>query len=127
MTVFRRCLDQILNDLEGAVAATLMGVDGLAVDSVAREDLSAGNGTMVELDALIIEYSSLLQEVQRRAHIFAAGGLEELTIRAENVATIIRPVTREYFVALSMRPNASMGKARYVLKLHAPSIIEELQ
>lgn len=109
-------LERICERLDGALAATVMGVDGLTVDSVA-----AGPPPVLDTDveSLLVEYSSLLGQVQRSAQMFAAGRLEELTIASEHLTTLIRPLTGDYFVALTIGPTASVGKGRYLLRVHA--------
>ena len=82
-TPFRSRLENICHDVEGAVLATVMGLDGLPVDTVSGD-------SDIDVAALVVEYSSLLQQVSRTAQVLAAGNLEELTIRSDNLTTIIR-------------------------------------
>jgi predicted regulator of Ras-like GTPase activity (Roadblock/LC7/MglB family) len=100
-----------------------MGVDGIPVTAYEVEGV-ADDG--VDVSSLLIEYSSLISQVQRSAQMFAAGGLEELSITSERLTMIIRPVTGEYFLALAMRSNANFGKGRYLLRIHAPQLATEL-
>jgi predicted regulator of Ras-like GTPase activity (Roadblock/LC7/MglB family) len=119
---FDRALRTICSSVDGAVGATLMGVDGIPVQQYEVEGDSGG----VDVASLLIEYSSLIGQVQRSAQMFAAGGLEELSISSENLTTIIRPVTGEYFLALALKSNANFGKGRYLLRIHAPRLAAEL-
>ena len=109
-------LERICARLEGALAATVMGLDGLMVDSVAT---GQAPGADADVESLLVEYSTLLGQVQRSAQMFAAGSLEELTIASQHLTTLIRPLTVDYFVALTLGPNASIGKGRYLLRVHA--------
>lgn len=108
--------------VEGAVAATIMGVDGIPVQAFEVEGLEDG----VDVSSLLIEYSNLIGQVQRSAQMFAAGGLEELAITSERLTTIIRPVTAEYFLALALRSTANFGKGRYLVRINAPRLAGEL-
>ena len=110
-------LERICSRLEGALGATVMGLDGLTVDSVDAACPTLDGETDVE--SLLVEYSSLLGQVQRSAQMFAAGKLEELTIASQHLTTLIRPLTGEYFIALTLGPSASLGKGRYLLRIHA--------
>lgn len=110
---FRVPLQSICSAIPGAVAATLMGRDGIPVETV--EASSAD----IDVASLLVEFSSLLDQIGRSAQMFAAGELRELSIRSENLTTIFRPLTDEYFVALALRPEASLGKGRYLLRLNA--------
>lgn len=109
-------LERICARLEGALGASVMGIDGLTVDSVAADPPPAAK---TDVESLLVEYSTLLGQVQRSAQMFAAGKLEELTISSENLTTLIRPLTGEYFIALTIGPSASVGKGRYLLRIHA--------
>jgi predicted regulator of Ras-like GTPase activity (Roadblock/LC7/MglB family) len=118
MSDFAEQLESIVRAVDGAVAATIMGVDGIPVQAYEAEAGADG----VDLSSLLVEYSSLIPQVQRSAQMFAAGELEELSITSERLVTIIRPVTPEYFLALAMRTSAVSGKGRYLLRVHAPKL-----
>jgi len=118
---FRVPLQSICSALTGAVAATLMDRDGIAIETV-----EAPHEGQIDITALVVELSSLLDRVRKSAQMFAAGGLQELSVRSENLTTIIRPLTEDYFIALALRPDASIGKGRYLLRLNAHRLTEAL-
>jgi predicted regulator of Ras-like GTPase activity (Roadblock/LC7/MglB family) len=122
MSDFNLALQTICASVDGAVGATLMGIDGIPVEQFEVD----GDRVDVDVSSLLIEYSSLISQVQRSAQMFAAGGLEELSIASEHLTTIIRPVTGEYFLALALRSNANFGKGRYMLRIHAPRLAADL-
>lgn len=111
----------IVGSVDGAVAATIMGIDGIPVQVYEVEDKED-----VDISSLLVEYTALVPQVQRSAQMFAAGGLEELSIKSERLVTIIRPVNAEYLLALALRTNANMGKGRYLLRVHAPKLAGDL-
>lgn len=125
MADFRGSLEAICAALPGAVAASLMSADGLPVETHEASALSPG-GEPVDLGSLMVEYSTVLGQVQRTGEVFAAGALEEISIRSQNLLTLMRPVNQEYFLALAMHPDANAGKGRYLLRIHAPRLIEDL-
>lgn len=125
MTIFREHLEQICDALDGTVAATVMGVDGLPVESISRAPKN-GQSNGVEVDALLVEYSSLLDQIHRSAQVFAAGGLQEMSICSERLTAIFRLVTPDYFIAVALSPESNAGKARYILRKHAPALVAEL-
>ena len=110
----------MMSALDGALSASIMGVDGLPVDQV---DVDAGD---VDVSSLMVEFSSLLGQVRRSAQMFAAGGLEELTISSENITAIIRPITEDYLLCLALRPGANFGKGRYLLRVNASKLVAPL-
>ncbi len=110
-------LRTICGGVDGALVASIMGVDGLPVDS-----FETGTTQDVDWSSLFVEYSSVLKQVKQSAEMLEAGVLEELSIRSERLTTIIRPLTSEYFVALGILPGGNSGKGRYLLKIHAPEL-----
>jgi predicted regulator of Ras-like GTPase activity (Roadblock/LC7/MglB family) len=123
MTDFSTHLQSISTAVDGVIAVTLMGNDGIPVEAY---EPATNSGGELDVSSLLIEYSSLIAQVQRSAQMFAAGGLEELSIASERLTTIIRPVTSEYFLALAMRANSNVGKGRYLLRIHAPKLASQL-
>ena len=121
--MFETELRSICSAVQGAVAASVMGNDGIPLTAYTVEGTQDDG---VDVSSLLIEYSSLISQVQRSAQMFAAGGLEELSITSERLTMVIRPVTGEYFVALAMRKAANSGKGRYLLRIHAPRFAGEL-
>lgn len=119
---FREHLERICDDLDGAVAACLMGADGLPVEAVERFQDHEG----IDANSLFVEYSSLLPQLRQSAEMFTAGAVEELCVRSEGLTAVIRPVTEEYFLALALRPGGNLGKGRYLLRLVAPQLVDEL-
>jgi predicted regulator of Ras-like GTPase activity (Roadblock/LC7/MglB family) len=111
-------LQEICGRLDGALAATVMGFDGLPVDAYHHQEA----GEDLDISSLLVEFSSLLGQVKASAQMFAAGGLEELSVRSERLTTLIRPLGDEYFLALALRPDANTGKGRYLLRIHAPGL-----
>jgi predicted regulator of Ras-like GTPase activity (Roadblock/LC7/MglB family) len=113
-------------ELPGTVAVTLMGFDGLPVDTIETGALPSPEDGGIDLSSLLVEYSNVLAQVQRTGEIFASGPIEELSIRSENLMTLIRPVNSEYFLALALRPEANAGRGRYLLRVNAPKLIDAL-
>lgn len=124
MNTFEARLRAICGSIDGAIVVTLMGVDGIPVQTI-QVAPPEPEGEL-DVSSLLVEYSSLIPQVQRSAQMFAAGGLEELSITSERLVTILRPVTSEYFVALALRSSANLGKGRYLLRIHAPKLASEL-
>lgn len=121
MNDFNERLRSIVHAVDGAIAASIMGIDGIPVDAYERR-----GDDSIELEPLLIEYSALIMQVQNSAQMFAAGQLEELSIKSERLVTIIRPVNREYFIALALSSDANFGKGRYLLRINAPRLASAL-
>jgi hypothetical protein len=54
------------------------------------------------------------------------GTASEVAIQAENMTTLMRLLNEEYFIAVAMRPQGNIGKARFLLRTSAPKLLENL-
>jgi predicted regulator of Ras-like GTPase activity (Roadblock/LC7/MglB family) len=118
---FREQLQDVCRSCDGAVACTLMGVDGIEIDT----HLEPG-GDEVDVKSLLVEYSSLFRTASEASQAHEAGGVAELAIASEKLLTVARLVSPEYFMAVALRPDGNFGKARYLLRVAAPKLLAEL-
>ena len=118
--MFRENLRRIVEQTEGGVAGLLMGFDGIAVDSYSREP------EKLDIQTVGMEFSFILTQVRKATEILEVGGVQEVTIRAEQVTILIRVLTPEYFLALAVNPQGNTGKGRYLLRVVAPQLQAEL-
>lgn len=120
---FRENLQSIVDSVPGAVSATIMGFDGIAIDSY---DNPAG-GPTVDMQTLMVEYSSATQQLRRAAgETPTLGSLVELAVMREGNTCLLRPLTDEYFMAVVVNPHGLVGKARYMLRMIAPQVLKDL-
>jgi predicted regulator of Ras-like GTPase activity (Roadblock/LC7/MglB family) len=118
--MFQENLKRLVTGTEGGVAGLLMGFDGIAVDSYS----APGGG--VDINTVGMEFSFILTQVRKATEILEVGGVSEVTIRCENLTMIIRVVSKEYFLALAIKPEGNFGKGRYLLRVVAPKMQSEL-
>lgn len=116
---FRESLEQVCR-VEGAVAASVMGFDGISVETVTAQD--AG----VDLEAMLVEYAGILTQVRQASGALQGGEVEELSIGTERLTAHLRPINGDYFVVLAMRPDGNVGKGRFLLRVTAPRLRDEL-
>jgi predicted regulator of Ras-like GTPase activity (Roadblock/LC7/MglB family) len=121
--MFRENLSRLVDSVEGSVAGLLMGFDGIAVESYWKD---SGAGPGFDVETIAMEYSFILGQVRKAAEALDVGGVHELTIKAERLTTLIRVINQDYFVALAMTPDGNFGKGRYVMRVVAPKLQEEL-
>jgi len=117
---FREHLEEVCRNVDGAVACSLMGVDGIEVDTHLQE----GGG--LDVKSLLVEYSGVLRSAREAAEIHEAGGVAEIAITTEKLQAVVRIVTPEYFMVVALTPAGNLGKARYLLRVTAPKIVSEL-
>jgi predicted regulator of Ras-like GTPase activity (Roadblock/LC7/MglB family) len=117
---FRAHLEEVCRSVDGAVACSLMGVDGIEVDSHVQD------GAEVDVKSLLVEYSGVLRSAREAADAHEAGGIAELAISTDKLMAVARIVSPEYFMVLALTPDGNVGKARYLLRITAPKLRAEL-
>jgi predicted regulator of Ras-like GTPase activity (Roadblock/LC7/MglB family) len=117
---FREHLEQVCRNVDGAVACSLMGVDGIEVDT----HVEAGGD--LDLKSLLVEYSGVLRSAREAAEAHEAGGVAEIAIATDRLLAVVRTVTPEYFMVVALAPDGNYGKARYLLRVTAPKLRSEL-
>lgn len=119
---FREHLQDVCRRCDGAVACSLMGMDGIEIESHVE---GAGAGD-VDVKSLLVEYSGLFRSARDASDAHQAGGVEELSLSTDKVLTVARMVTPEYFMMIALEPDGNFGKARYLLRVTAPKLRSEL-
>ena len=117
---FREHLQDVCKSVDGAVACSLMGVDGIEVDTHVE------GGGDVDVKSLLVEYSGLLRSAREAADVHQAGGLSEVSINTDKLVTVARLVSPDYFMIVALKPEGNYGKARYLLRITAPKVRSEL-
>jgi predicted regulator of Ras-like GTPase activity (Roadblock/LC7/MglB family) len=120
---FREHLEQVCRDVDGAIACSLMGVDGIEVDThlAARDDSG-----VPDLKSLLVEYSAVFRGAREAADAHEAGGVAEVAISTDKVTAVARQVSPDYFMVVALRPEGNLGKARFLLRITAPKLGAEL-
>lgn len=119
---FRDYLQEVCDNVDGAVACSLMGVDGIEVDT----HLTGGDDEVLDLKSLLVEYSGVFRNAREAAEVQQAGGVSEMSINTDKLVTVARLVTSDYFIVVALRPEGNYGKARYLLRITAPKVRAEL-
>ena len=114
-------LESVVSQVDGALACSVMGFDGIAVET---HQLDAG--AELELSSVWIEYANILTQVKSAAGLLKTGAVTEVSINSEKVVTLMRLVSPEYFLVLALSPSGNYGKGRYALRLAAPKVKAEL-
>jgi predicted regulator of Ras-like GTPase activity (Roadblock/LC7/MglB family) len=107
--VFSGLLEQMVERIDGAEAAAIMGMDGIIVQR-------ASASQAIDLDLIAAEYTSLLRNALRTSRDTGLGGLQELLVLAERATLMIKVLTPDYFVLLAIAPDGNLGRARYELR-----------
>jgi predicted regulator of Ras-like GTPase activity (Roadblock/LC7/MglB family) len=122
-TMFRENIQRVIERLDGGIAGVLMGFDGIPVDSYAK---SGFGDSLPDIQTLAAEFAHMVAQARRTVQSLDAGALAEVTIRTDTVILVITVITQEYFLACAMMPTAIVGKARYLVKVAAPQLRQDL-
>jgi predicted regulator of Ras-like GTPase activity (Roadblock/LC7/MglB family) len=118
---FRTHLESVVNQVDGALACSVMGFDGISVETYQKDE--AGE---LELTGAWVEYANMLTQLKNAAEVLKMGAVTELSVNSEKVLTILRMVSPEYFLVLALKAEGNYGKGRYVLRITAPKVRAEL-
>ena len=78
---FRENIKQLVEKLDGGVAAFLMGFDGITVDSFAT---AGHDDALPDIQTLAMEFAHLIAQARRTLQSLDAGALEEFTLRTDS-------------------------------------------
>ncbi len=117
---FREHLQTVCDGVDGALACSLMGVDGIEVDT------HLAGPAKLDLKSLLVEYSSVFRSAREAAEAQRAGLVDEISLHTGQVVTVARLVSPDYFMVVALTPEGNYGKARYLLRVTAPKVRSEL-
>jgi predicted regulator of Ras-like GTPase activity (Roadblock/LC7/MglB family) len=118
---FQTHLESVVKQVDGALACSVMGFDGIAVESH-----QVPGADELELTNALIEFTNVLSQLKGAAELLKTGGVQEVSINTDKVLTLMRLITPEYFVVLALKPEGNYGKGRYILRITAPKLKSEL-
>lgn len=118
--MFTEMLDRVLTGTPGAKAVTLMGFDGIEIASSSTRESAEAH------QIAVLELGNVAGELRRIAESVGTGEMEEFSVRMGELTTLLRPLTEDYFLALSLGPSGNTGKGRYLLRIVGSQLREEL-
>lgn len=116
--MFRRVLEELHKNVEGAVAVSLIGLDGIPVESVKTNDFP--------LETLGAELSSLLKTLQAARTDLDTGELEQFVLTTQKYVTLLSRVTTGYFILMILSRTGNYGRARHELRRARFALKDEL-
>jgi predicted regulator of Ras-like GTPase activity (Roadblock/LC7/MglB family) len=116
---FSETLGELSKRIEGAVAAIILGIDGIPIERYISS-LEPG----LDIEIIATELTTLLRRGMHTATDTALGELREMVIGTERLIILLRPITQDYFLMLAVLPGGNVGRARYELR-KAQLVLEE--
>lgn len=105
--MFKEVLQGIRDRVEGALAVSLIGLDGIAIDSI--------KDPAVALDVMGAEFGGFVKSVRLSNTDLDTGDVLQFALVTEKYITFLSAVTPEYYVLLVLRPDGNYGRARFEL------------
>ena len=99
--MFAETLKKVVDGVDGALAAVVMGLDGIPVETYVRAP------DRVDVTTVGMEFSFILTQIRKAGDSLQVGGLEELSVKAQRLTLICRMISPQYFVAIEWRPRAT--------------------
>jgi predicted regulator of Ras-like GTPase activity (Roadblock/LC7/MglB family) len=118
--LFAETLRKVVDNVDGALAAVIMGLDGIPVETYVRQ------ADRVDVNTVAMEFSFILTQVRKAGESLSVGNLEELSVKAQGLFLVCRMISPQYFVAIAMAPEGNFGKARFLARLATPSLVAQL-
>ncbi len=117
--MFQETLTKIVRNCEGAVAAVIMGFDGIALDKVSYD-------RSIDVQTVSTEFSFVLTQARKAAEILKIGPLEEVSIRSESLTIIIKILNEDYFLGMALLPQGNFGKGRFLMRMATSELLSQL-
>jgi predicted regulator of Ras-like GTPase activity (Roadblock/LC7/MglB family) len=118
--VFAETLKRVVDNVDGGIAAVVMGLDGIPVETYIRHK------DRLDVTTVAMEFSFILTQVRKAGDSLQVGSLEELSVRAQRLVLVCRMISPQYFVAIAMSPEGNFGKARYLARVSVPTLAAAL-
>ena len=105
--MFRTILQDIQKRVDGAIAVSLIGLDGIAIESIKTDG--------VPLDVMGAEFGGFVKSIRLSNTELNTGDVLQFSIVTEKYTAFLSAVTPEYYVLLVMKPDGNYGRARFEL------------
>ncbi|MBE7415719.1 MAG: roadblock/LC7 domain-containing protein [Deltaproteobacteria bacterium] len=117
---FKGILKELVEAIDGGVAATLMGKDGISVE----QHIKSGG---YDVETVGVEYGKVVDEIGKASDLLNLGSVQEVMVSTVSVDILLRMASEDYYIAFVLAGDSNIGKARYLLRKAAATASEELR
>lgn len=117
MNVFQDALRRIAERVEGTRAVSLVGVDGIPIDTY-------GPGEGASVESVAAEMGSFVKS--SRPDDSGSGPVQQLCLVNDRGKAILSRVTEEYYLLLLLSREGNFGRGRFELRKAALALEKEL-
>lgn len=104
---FRDVLEGIRDRVDGTLAVSLIGLDGISVESI--------NPGTVPLDVMGAEFGGFIKSIRLSNTELNTGEVLQFSLLTERYLAFVSAVTSEYYVLLVTKADGNYGRARFEL------------
>src|SRR5437660_11619622 len=119
MNVFQDTLRRIAERVEGTRAVSLVGVDGIPIDSY---------GTLegMSIESLAAELGAFVKAAQGPHTSFDSSSVQQLALVKDKSIAMLSRMTEEYYLLLVLSRDGNLGRGRFELAKAAVTLEKEL-
>lgn len=118
--MFQPTLERLVGDVQGALGAAVLSLDGLVVQAVDAQ------GRSVMPDEATAHYGPVLRQLTNIAQSVDLGEVVQFTLESADRATLVRVLNLEYVAILAVSPQTVPGKGHFHLRVASPDLVREL-
>ena len=85
--MFAETLKKVVDGVDGALAAVVMGLDGIPVETYVKA------ADRIDVNTVGMEFSFILTQVRKAGDSLQVGGLEELSVKAQRLTLVCRMIS----------------------------------
>ncbi len=117
--VFRETLMEFAERVEGLHGVSLIGRDGIAIDSVVPAEDSVLESVSAELTGILSHLSAVDLGLE-------AGSIRQFLVTSEKATIVLSALTSEYYLLILLSPEGNSGRARFEARKAASVLEKEL-
>jgi predicted regulator of Ras-like GTPase activity (Roadblock/LC7/MglB family) len=107
--MFLEHLSRISNQIEGALALSLVARDGIPVESVSSDP-------ELDLEVLAAELIAQVRSITENHRELEMGEVQQLSVSTDRLTLMVSSVASDYYLLLVLGPEGNYGKARFELR-----------
>lgn len=117
--MFREKLEAIAEKVSGTVAASILGLDGIAIDSINPGD--------VALDHIAAGITSAYKSIQMTNTGIETGDLSEISVSTDRYSIYLSRIVDEHFLLVVVGSDSYQGQVRHQMKMAKHKLSGDLQ
>lgn len=118
--MFAEQIKSVVDNVNGGIGGLIMGLDGIALDHYLSDRKE------LDVETVGMEFSYILGQVRKAGLTLELGGVDEMVVKAEGLTLLLRMLSDDYFMAVFLGANANFGKTRFLMRLAAGRLKDEL-